>query len=116
MDLDYREVSDYLVAQKEYALPLNTLFNERYIATRIKYKKNFLYHIFDRNHGAEFFINGFDDELKIPEFMHIHNSSLYSVLSASDVNKYVKNGVVTNFVDTLDVDDNPCVAIYNLKE
>jgi len=116
LDLDYAEVDDYLVAHKEYALPLNTLFNERYIATRIKYKKDFFYHVFDRNHGAEFFINEFDHELKIPEFINIHNNSFYAVLSASEVNKYVEHGVVTNYVDTLEIDENPCVAIYNLKE
>lgn len=110
------DVNNYLVAHKDYALPLNTLFNNRYIATRIKYQKDFFYHVYNRKQGNEFFISEFTNGFKIPEFMHIQDNLLYAVVNASDVSKYKDLGIVTNFVDTLDDDDNPCIAVFHLLD
>lgn len=108
------EVYDYLVAHKDYALPFNTLFNNRYIATRIKYQKEFFYHVYNRKQGNEYFISKFTNGFQIPEFVHIQDNALYAVIKASDVNKYKDLGIVTNYVDTLDMDDNPCIAVFYL--
>jgi len=117
---DYREVTNYLMTESSYPLPLRNLFNEKYIVSSIKMKNDFLTFIYNLNTGEKIFVkNKYSNKLRAPQYFTIEDNVLFAIVQPYELGKYVDIKLLDknekfNF-ENMSEDNNPVIVKYFLK-